>query len=97
MRPEPVRFRPELLHESVYVAAGAVVVGDVTIGADSSVWFNAVLRGDTAPIRRVQGLARPQNANGALPEGGAPSAQQRPRAARPDAQPLARLERSQRL
>jgi gamma-carbonic anhydrase len=30
----------------VYIAPGAVVVGDVTLGDFSSVWFNAVLRGD---------------------------------------------------
>lgn len=37
--------------EGVYIAPGAVVAGDVEIGADSSIWFNAVLRGDVAPIR----------------------------------------------
>jgi len=31
---------------NVYVAQGAVVVGDVTIGDHSSVWYNAILRGD---------------------------------------------------
>lgn len=36
---------------SVYVAEGAKLIGDVTISAESSVWFNAVLRGDMAPIR----------------------------------------------
>ena len=30
----------------VYVAQGAIVVGDVTIGDHSSVWYNALLRGD---------------------------------------------------
>lgn len=35
----------------VYLAPGCVIIGDVTIGADASVWFNAVLRGDVAPIR----------------------------------------------
>lgn len=35
----------------VYLAPGAVIVGDVEIGEQSSVWFNAVLRGDVAPIR----------------------------------------------
>ena len=43
-------FRPELVAPSAYIAAGARLVGDVTLGANSSVWFNAVLRGDTAPI-----------------------------------------------
>ncbi|HTQ50615.1 MAG TPA: gamma carbonic anhydrase family protein [Candidatus Acidoferrales bacterium] len=32
--------------EGVYVAKTAVVLGDVTIGAHSSVWYGAVLRGD---------------------------------------------------
>jgi len=27
------------------------IVGDVTIGADSSVWFGTVIRGDVAPVR----------------------------------------------
>src|SRR6266516_6712238 len=34
------------LGERVYIARGAVVLGDVTLGDHSSVWFNAVLRGD---------------------------------------------------
>ena len=33
-----------------FLAEGAVVVGDVTLGPNSSVWQNAVLRGDCAPI-----------------------------------------------
>jgi len=37
--------------ENVFIAPGAVVVGDVEIGPNSSIWFNAVLRGDVAPIR----------------------------------------------
>lgn len=45
------RFRSELLDPSVFVAAGARIVGDVTIGAESSVWFNAVIRGDVEAIR----------------------------------------------
>jgi len=39
------------LHESVWVAPGAVVVGDVEIGLDSSVFYGAVLRGDVHHIR----------------------------------------------
>lgn len=38
------------IHESAFVAQGAVVLGDVELGAQSSVWYNAVLRGDIAPI-----------------------------------------------
>jgi len=39
------------LHPSVFVAEGARIIGDVEIGEDSSVWFNAVIRGDILPIR----------------------------------------------
>lgn len=38
------------LASGVYVAEGAKIIGDVTIGEQSTVWFNAVLRGDLAPI-----------------------------------------------
>ena len=34
------------LGRGVYIARGAVVLGDVTIGDHSSVWYNAVVRGD---------------------------------------------------
>lgn len=37
--------------DDVFIAPGAIVAGDVEIGPGSSVWFNAVLRGDVAPIR----------------------------------------------
>jgi carbonic anhydrase/acetyltransferase-like protein (isoleucine patch superfamily) len=43
-------FEAEKAHPSAWIAPGAVVVGDVHLGEDSSVWFNAVLRGDTATI-----------------------------------------------
>jgi gamma-carbonic anhydrase len=35
-----------VLGTGVYIAQGAIVLGDVTLGDYSSVWFNAVLRGD---------------------------------------------------
>lgn len=38
------------MHPSVKIAAGAVVTGDVILGEDSSVWYNAVIRGDMEPI-----------------------------------------------
>jgi len=40
LRKQPV------LGPNVYLAKTAVVLGDVTLGAHSSVWYNAVLRGD---------------------------------------------------
>lgn len=36
---------------SAFVAEGACLIGDVTLGQEASVWFNAVLRGD---INRIQ-------------------------------------------
>jgi carbonic anhydrase/acetyltransferase-like protein (isoleucine patch superfamily) len=35
-----------VLGEGVYIAKTAVVIGDVTIGDHSSVWYHSVLRGD---------------------------------------------------
>jgi carbonic anhydrase/acetyltransferase-like protein (isoleucine patch superfamily) len=38
------------IHPTAFIASTAAVMGDVTIGAESSVWYGAVLRGDMAPI-----------------------------------------------
>lgn len=38
-------FTPKI-HETVFIAGNATVIGDVTIGERSSVWFNTVVRGD---------------------------------------------------
>jgi carbonic anhydrase/acetyltransferase-like protein (isoleucine patch superfamily) len=38
--------QPPTLGKDVYLASTAVVLGDVTLGDQSSVWYNAVLRGD---------------------------------------------------
>jgi len=42
--------RPKV-HPSAFVAPTAVLIGDVEVGAESSIWFGAVLRGDNGPIR----------------------------------------------
>jgi carbonic anhydrase/acetyltransferase-like protein (isoleucine patch superfamily) len=34
------------IHDSAFIAPGARVIGDVEVGADASVWYNCVLRGD---------------------------------------------------
>ena len=50
----PPLFR--LTPSGYFKSRTSLVTGDVTIGPDSSLWFNAVLRGDVAPItigRRV--------------------------------------------
>ena len=50
MRLEHLETKPQI-HESAYIAPSAVIVGDVVIGALSSVWFGCVLRGD---VHRLQ-------------------------------------------
>lgn len=47
-----VPAREAVIHidPSAFVAPGAVVLGDVTLGAHASVWYSCVLRGDMAPI-----------------------------------------------
>ncbi len=48
-----IRYRGVLpqIEPTVYVQASAQIIGDVTIGAQSSIWFNVVLRGDVHHIR----------------------------------------------
>jgi carbonic anhydrase/acetyltransferase-like protein (isoleucine patch superfamily) len=47
-----LRFEGTLptIHPSAFIADTAVVIGAVTIEAHASVWYNAVVRGDSAPI-----------------------------------------------
>lgn len=42
--------RPRIAADA-FIAPNATLIGDVTIEAEASVWFGAVLRGDDAPIR----------------------------------------------
>lgn len=44
-------FEADKVHPSVWIAEGAIVVGDVHLAQDVSVWFNAVIRGDTETLR----------------------------------------------
>ena len=47
----PYKNRRPRIGRNVFIAPTAVIIGDVTIGDNASVWFGAVLRGDMAPIR----------------------------------------------
>lgn len=38
------------IHPEAFIAPGAVVIGDVSIGAHSNIWFGCVLRGDVQAI-----------------------------------------------
>jgi carbonic anhydrase/acetyltransferase-like protein (isoleucine patch superfamily) len=47
----PVKGISPQLGENCFVASNATIVGDVIMGNDCSVWFNAVVRGDVNSIR----------------------------------------------
>jgi len=47
----PVKGILPTIHESCFIAPNATIVGDVVLGEDCSVWFNAVVRGDVNSIR----------------------------------------------
>lgn len=47
----PFRGIYPTIHPSAYVAPGAVVIGDVEIGAEANIWFGCVIRGDVHSIR----------------------------------------------
>ena len=44
------KFCPQLIDDSAFIAPGATIRGDVRIGPQSSVWFGAVVRGDTERV-----------------------------------------------
>ena len=48
---EPLSPHEPVVHPSAYVHSAAVVIGEVEIGAESSIWPGAVLRGDDGLIR----------------------------------------------
>jgi len=53
--------RPKV-HPDAYIAPTAVLIGDVEVGANASIWFGAVLRGDEAPIKVGEGANVQDNA-----------------------------------
>lgn len=48
---QPFQNQRPKIHETAYVADDAIIIGDVEIGAESSVWFGSILRGDVNYIR----------------------------------------------
>ena len=47
----PFRGTMPTVHPDAWIAPSADVIGDTEIGASSSIWYGAVLRGDVMPIR----------------------------------------------
>lgn len=48
---KPFRGKSPKIHETAFIAENAVVIGDVEIGEQSSVWYGSILRGDVNYIR----------------------------------------------
>lgn len=46
-----VRGKTPQFGDNVYLSENATIIGEVTIGNDCSIWFNAVVRGDVNSIR----------------------------------------------
>jgi len=46
----PYQDKIPAIDPSAFIADYTTITGDVTIGKESSVWFNAVIRGDVAPV-----------------------------------------------
>lgn len=60
------------IHQSVFLASGVKIVGDVEIGANSSVWYNVVIRGDVHYVKigemtNIQDLSMLHVTNGRYP------------------------------
>ena len=47
----PFEDKHPKIHPEAWVAPTAIVIGDVEIGEDSSIWYHCVLRGDTNEMR----------------------------------------------
>lgn len=46
----PIHGKAPRIHDSAFLAPGCILVGDIEIGADSSIWYNCVLRADVCRI-----------------------------------------------
>ena len=57
-----LRGKTPQVSPEAFIAENATLIGDVTVGADSSVWFGAVIRGDNEPITVGKGTSIQDNA-----------------------------------
>lgn len=48
---KPFKGKYPKIHPSAFIAENAVIIGDVEIGEDCSIWYNIVVRGDVNYIR----------------------------------------------
>lgn len=59
----PYEGKVPKIHDTAFIAPGARIIGDVTIGPEASVWYNCVLRGD---IHRIEIGARSNVQDGSV-------------------------------
>ena len=66
----PFQNKKPVVHDTTFLAPGTYLIGDVKVGKETSIWFNAVLRGDEGHVddlrpRRAAARARaPSRARG---------------------------------
>jgi len=53
----PEWFRRDLVAPSAFIAPGATVLGGVTVGEQSSIWYGAVVRGDWLVIEEIRAIS----------------------------------------
>lgn len=46
----PIHDKAPKIHDTAFIAPGCTIIGDVEIGAESSIWYNCVLRADVSRI-----------------------------------------------
>lgn len=46
----PIHGKAPRIHDTAFIAPGCTIIGDVEIGAGSSIWYNCVLRADVSRI-----------------------------------------------
>ena len=51
-----IKIKSPKIHDSVFVADGARVIGDVTLKKGSSIWYNTVARADITKLSLAKDL-----------------------------------------
>lgn len=65
----PFNEKEPSIHETVFVAPGAYLIGDVKVGKESTIWFNAVIRADEDAVIIGERCSIQDNATIHLSEG----------------------------
>jgi len=55
------KSKSPLIHSTAFIAPSADIIGDVTVGPNSSIWFNVTIRGDVHYIKIGDGTSVQDN------------------------------------